>query len=279
MRKGFSILIVPSSKGRARSWTISQLGACVLGFIFICILGSVGWLIFEYGNICKRSLEISALREENQRLQSEYEKLILFEREFADFKLKTLKIANMLGIEQICDTSIILSSSTPNPEGSSLHIMSPEVTRPQVVHHGDEISVLLEEDAKKQRSIPSIYPVKGWLTKRFSSDHPGIDFASPLGTPVLATMDGVIEYSGFDETLGNLVKVTNESGSPRSGFTTVYGHLSRASVQKGNKVRCGDLIGFVGSTGKSSTPHLHYEVWENGTPHDPESYLIREEVR
>ncbi|MDI6839643.1 MAG: M23 family metallopeptidase [bacterium] len=270
MRRRFSILIVSSSGGRTKTYTISQLVAWILCGIFICIFGGAGWLIFEYGNILKKSLEIKALKDENQKLRKEYEKLIAFEREFNEFKLKTVKIANMLGIEHTETTQNLTEERL-----TAQFTLDPSANRQELYSNpsseaDDEVKTILEEAAKEQRLIPSIYPVKGWITRRFSPEHPGIDFAAPFGTPVFATMDGVVEFVGFDESLGNLVEVTNDNG-----FTTVYGHLARVNVENSSKISRGDLIGFVGTTGKSFAPHLHYEVQLNRVPQNPERYLIK----
>ncbi|MCK4352450.1 M23 family metallopeptidase, partial [candidate division WOR-3 bacterium] len=258
-------LIIPSSGGRTRNYTISYFGVRVLLFIFICIIIGTLWLIFEYGDICKRNLELRILKKKNQELEEKCQKLLVFEKEFNEFKQQTFKIANMLGVE----LTPVDSASKP----ATHFTLTDSPFKPKVgVELGskEEIEALLEEEASEQRLIPSIYPVNGWVTRGFSSEHPGIDFAASEGIPVFSSMDGVVEFVGWDEALGNLIEITNIKG-----FKTVYGHLARSTVEKENQVRQGDLIGFVGSTGESSSPHLHYEVWLNGTPYNPENYLIK----
>jgi murein DD-endopeptidase MepM/ murein hydrolase activator NlpD len=126
-------------------------------------------------------------------------------------------------------------------------------------------------------SMPSIWPVKGYVTKEFHvtggeknpSYHPGMDIAAERDTPVLAVADGIVEMSGFDETYGWMVEVDHGYG-----IRTVYGHNSRNLVNVGDRVTRGTTIAFVGSTGKSTAPHLHFEVRENGVPVDPRKYLL-----
>ncbi len=268
MHKKFSIIIIPDSGGRTRTYTISRFGARVLIGIFICIIGGTGWLIFEYGNIVEKSLRMNALKHENEEMHKKYAKLELFTQEFTEFKHRTNKIANLLGIRQAPEHSsprVAISFSSNNPPSSQI-TSPPSQVKPPATLPKD----LISKEKEEQSSVPSIYPTKGWITQKFSSTHAGVDFAAELGTPVFSTMNGTITFTGWDEALGNVVKITN-----KQGFKTVYGHLARITAVEGVHITTGNLIGFVGSTGKSSAPHLHYEVWLNGTLQDPERYLIR----
>ncbi|MDG1098911.1 MAG: M23 family metallopeptidase [Bacteroidia bacterium] len=128
-------------------------------------------------------------------------------------------------------------------------------------------------------SIPSIQPVKNKDLKRMASGygyridpfyhtrrfHSGMDFTAPTGTEVYATGDGVIIHSSNDGW-GYGINVRINHGF---GYTTLYGHLSRVAVRKGKRVKRGEVIGYVGSTGKSTGPHLHYEVRKNNNPLNP----------
>ena len=118
-------------------------------------------------------------------------------------------------------------------------------------------------------ATPSIWPVAGWLSSSFGtrkdpfSDgrdfHPGLDISADYGQPVLATGDARVMMAGMNGAYGNMVTLNHGYG-----ITTKYGHLSRIVVSDGQQVKRGDLIGFVGSTGRSTGAHLHYEVWMNG---------------
>jgi murein DD-endopeptidase MepM/ murein hydrolase activator NlpD len=123
-------------------------------------------------------------------------------------------------------------------------------------------------------ATPSIWPVPGWLSSGygrrfdpFTGDpnfHPGLDISAEKGQPVIATADGTVSHAAFSGSYGNLVAIDH-------GFdiSTKYGHLSRFAVMSGQQVRRGDVIGYVGSTGRSTNPHLHYEVWVNGRLTNP----------
>ena len=128
-------------------------------------------------------------------------------------------------------------------------------------------------------ATPSIWPALGWLTSGFGrridpfngspATHLGLDIAADRGNPVYATANGVVQTAEWSGDYGNLVVIAHESG-----LTTRYGHLSRMHVTPGTMVRRGDVVGFVGSTGRSTSPHLHYEVLANGRPLNPLQLLI-----
>jgi murein DD-endopeptidase MepM/ murein hydrolase activator NlpD len=103
------------------------------------------------------------------------------------------------------------------------------------------------------------------VTRRWQA-HDGVDLAAAVGTPVRATADGVVAFIGAQTGYGNVLKLRNEAR-----YSTTFAHLSRfaSGLRAGDKVRRGDLIGYVGSTGRSTGPHLHYEVRLDGVPQDP----------
>jgi murein DD-endopeptidase MepM/ murein hydrolase activator NlpD len=127
-------------------------------------------------------------------------------------------------------------------------------------------------------ATPSIWPVAGWLSSSYGtrtdpfndekSFHPGLDISADYGAPVLATADGTIVSAGTSGAYGNMVVVDHGFG-----ITTKYGHLSRIAVMADQPIRRGDILGYVGSTGRSTGPHLHYEIWMNGKLTNPMSLL------
>jgi murein DD-endopeptidase MepM/ murein hydrolase activator NlpD len=128
-------------------------------------------------------------------------------------------------------------------------------------------------------ATPSIWPVTGWLSSSYGSRrdpftggadfHPGLDISANHGEPVQATADGTVSTASRNGAYGNLVVIDHGFG-----ITTRYGHLSRFGVTDGQRVRRGDVIGFVGSTGRSTSSHLHYEVLVNGRLTNPLKLLI-----
>jgi murein DD-endopeptidase MepM/ murein hydrolase activator NlpD len=127
-------------------------------------------------------------------------------------------------------------------------------------------------------ATPSIWPVAGWLsssygnrTDPFTNDkdfHPGLDISADYGQPVLATGDATVSGAGPNGAYGNMVALDHGFG-----IVTKYGHLSRIAVMNAQHVRRGEIIGYVGSTGRSTGAHLHYEVWMNGRLTNPMTLL------
>jgi len=143
----------------------------------------------------------------------------------------------------------------------------------------DEILALAKQKNKLLAAIPAIQPVKNEQLKRMASGfgyrsdpftkarkmHQGMDFTSPTGTPIFATGDGVVRRA--DNTAsgyGNHIVIQHGYG-----YETLYGHLSKYKCKAGQRVKRGDIIGYVGSTGRSEAPHLHYEVHKDGKPVNP----------
>ena len=123
-------------------------------------------------------------------------------------------------------------------------------------------------------ATPSIWPVTGWLSSSYGRRrdpftggpdfHPGLDISADYGQPVHATADGTIAVAGISGNYGNLVEIDHGYG-----IVTRYGHLSRFQATLGQQVRRGDVIGYVGSTGRSTSAHLHYEILLNGKLTNP----------
>jgi murein DD-endopeptidase MepM/ murein hydrolase activator NlpD len=129
-------------------------------------------------------------------------------------------------------------------------------------------------------ATPSVWPVAGWLTSNYGNRrdpitkgpdfHPGLDISADYGQPVLATGDATVNAAAPNGAYGNMVVLDHGYG-----IVTKYGHLSRFAVSGGQRVKRGDVIGYVGSTGRSTGSHLHYEIWMNGRLTDPMTLLAR----
>jgi len=127
-------------------------------------------------------------------------------------------------------------------------------------------------------ATPSVWPVAGWLSSSYgrrtdpftkgADFHPGLDISADYGQPVLATGDASVITAGANGAYGNMVTLNHGFG-----MVTKYGHMSRIAVSGGQQVKRGDIIGYVGSTGRSTGSHLHYEVWMNGRLTDPMTLL------
>lgn len=147
----------------------------------------------------------------------------------------------------------------------------------------DELVKLASTQEEMLKSIPAIQPILnkdltrtasgfGWRidpvyrTRRF---HEGMDFTAPIGTDIYATGNGVVRLAGWRQGYGNTVEINHGFG-----YKTLYGHMYKVKVRVGQKVSRGDVIGAVGNTGKSTGPHLHYEVHYRGKVMNPQNYYF-----
>ena len=143
----------------------------------------------------------------------------------------------------------------------------------------------LDNFFKNQKSLlsstPSIWPIRGWVTSGFGfrkspftglrEKHEGWDIAARNGSPVRTTADGVVVVEGREYGYGNLVEIDHGYGR-----VTRYGHNSKHLVKAGDRVKRGQVIALVGNTGRSTGPHLHYEVLLNGVPANPKNYILED---
>ena len=149
----------------------------------------------------------------------------------------------------------------------------------------DQVFELTKEKQKMIKSIPSIQPVSNRDLTRIASGfglrmhpiykilkmHKGMDFTAPIGTEIYATGDGVVERVGWVGGYGKTIMINHGFG-----YKTRYAHCSKYKCRKGQKVKRGDLIGFVGNTGQSTGPHLHYEVFKNKKQINPVNFFFND---
>jgi murein DD-endopeptidase MepM/ murein hydrolase activator NlpD len=138
----------------------------------------------------------------------------------------------------------------------------------------------VQEDIQRITKIPSIRPVDGgYLNSSYGYRidpidnvrrlHQGQDITIPIGTPIYAPADGVVKRAYYVGGFGNHIKIDHGSG-----YTTLFAHLSKLKVKYGEVVKRGDIIGLTGNTGRSTAPHLHYEIHYYGTPQNPLDYFF-----
>jgi murein DD-endopeptidase MepM/ murein hydrolase activator NlpD len=142
-----------------------------------------------------------------------------------------------------------------------------------------ELIEQLEAKRSVLASTPTIWPVKGWLTAGFGyrrspftglrQMHEGVDISNSVGTTVIAPADGIVSYAGPLGGFGNVLSINHGHN-----FSTFYAHLRQQNVSQGQRVKRGDVIAYVGTTGRATGPHLHYEIQVHGSPVDPSKYVI-----
>jgi murein DD-endopeptidase MepM/ murein hydrolase activator NlpD len=245
----------------------------------IFTLALVVFSIFSYLTSFKFLSERQEVKAEKRKLAQEIKTVasekqeIEKERHLLNSKLKSLE-SKLLLVEDYLSKRGVIRGSLPMGGGSTNKVFY-------------DLSYLqfLEERADylyaSIRGIPLGYPVYGRITSHLGwrknpfgggyEFHSGIDIYAPHGSKVLATADGVVEFAGWYGDYGKTVIIRHPSG-----YLTLYGHLSQIDVKEGQKVKAGDVVGRVGSTGRSTGPHLHYEVIKDNKPIDPSKFLAWE---
>lgn len=244
MKKGYSILITPDDSTSSRHYYVGKKSIILLSVIIISVVVIAIIAAFSYTSVYVRAMEVEMLRRRNAQLEKEFAKVEEIREALQIAEANNRKIKVMLGIEK-----------TPEPVEPSITEISPNYS---------EIQVLTD----LQENIPSLLPTMGQVSRDFGPGHYGIDIAAPQFSPVIAAASGIVNGTGWDSLYGNYVVVEHNQN-----YSTFYGHLNSVAVLDGGRVNGGQVIGTVGSTGKSTSPHLHYEVRFRNEPVDPVGYL------
>jgi murein DD-endopeptidase MepM/ murein hydrolase activator NlpD len=212
-----------------------------------------------------------------------------------DFEKKMRIIANYESQEDDADGMLGIGGSMPEDLNPGIEMKELQSALLQEMHeqveHLDQVAVtqqerfeVLYEHMEAQRNMlsctPTIRPVEdGYISSIFGyrvspfterkEFHKGLDIATKKGTPILATADGVVSFSGKKGLMGNMIVIDHGFG-----FTTRFGHCEKLLKNKGDKVKRGDIIALVGNTGRSTGPHVHYEVQVNGVQVNPNRYIL-----
>ncbi len=288
----YTLIVVPHAKARFRKFQVSvRLTRWVLAAFALLAL-VLGGILAHYTWIKVEVAELGRLRSVNLALATKnkaYEDHIgQLQSEVLFLKNTVTKLGVMAGVEQsLPDPSLggVGGLSRMETTAPSVDIASSLQSLDQTVKTLTEKSKGLETFFQDQKqllaSTPSIWPVRGYLSAGFGNRtdpftglrdfHPGLDISTPRGAKVIAPADGVVVFCGQKNGYGNAMVIDHGYG-----VVTRYGHLDAFNVRPGQRVRRGDVVAFVGSTGRSTAPHLHYEVWVNDQARNPIQFIIDE---
>ncbi|MBF0343599.1 MAG: M23 family metallopeptidase [Nitrospirae bacterium] len=263
-----TILIIPHSNEKTYRMKLPSVGIVTLVAIWISFTGymvSVGVKTKEYNDIkLKADYYYNQFSELHTTMDSLKKAEVQFKKLFA-FKSKEDVFNNL---------------ETDDSGSIDMELLKKQIEKS--VKGVGEIKEYLNKQKSFYNATPHGYPVStsnissefGWRihpkTGR-SEFHSGLDLAVSSGTPVRATADGIVSFAERSGGSGNLVVI--EHGF---GYTTCYAHNKEILVKVGQRVKRGDVISYVGSTGNSTGPHVHYEVWKNNNPVDPMTFLAKE---
>jgi len=266
VKRQISVIVVPHDNSKTWNFRFSYRLMYTLATVLVLGIIALIAFMFTYGHILLAAERATVLGIENSRLRARVAQVDSLKVELLRVQALGIQIKQMLGVSL-------------NPEDSMLVANWSPVVNSPAIDRGDEgESVGAGEQRNMLEALPSLWPVKGYVTREFfvtggeknTKYHPGMDIAAEKDTPVAAAADGVVETAALDETYGWMVEIDHGYG-----IHTLYGHNARNLVKKGDRVTRGQTVALLGSTGKSTAPHLHFEVRKNGVPVNPRDYLLR----
>jgi len=302
--KKYTIMVIPSHDSGARRFAISRVAVVLAFLLILSLLGTSSYLIYDRVTLEHSLSRLEPLQERVQAQRSVLERMGERVREMDQ---------NLVRLRKLEEQLRIMASLKPAERGTDLGVGG--VNRTDLLDRMDKLPeneklvvgrlsrqfldmerrATVQEDAFKEiigvfrdkrvllAHTPSILPTKGWVTSVFgqrrsvftggSEFHAGLDIVARVGTPITAPADGVVITSGRESGYGNIVEIRH-----MQGIVTRYAHNHRNLVRVGQKVHRGDAISEVGSTGRSTGPHLHYEVRLNGVAVNPLLYIVEEVV-
>lgn len=278
-KKSATLLFIPHDGGRTIGFKlplISLIGGIVLGFIVVLFALISTTKIVDYHFLKK---DLTYYQKKADAFKAKYDKdigtlkITLAQLRKTENELKNL--VNMGSREKIIK-SVSINNNAENTGSIETREIEREIEKR--LYSVEELKGYLREQKSIYLSTPIGYPVKGYLSSGFGwrihpitkkkSFHAGIDIAAPSDTPIHCTADGIVSYEGKTKYNGNFIVI--EHGY---GFSTVYAHNTRNLVKTKQRVKRGDIIAYLGSTGRTTGPHLHYEVWRNRKKVNPSPYL------
>jgi murein DD-endopeptidase MepM/ murein hydrolase activator NlpD len=287
----YTLIVVPHAKARFRRIQV-PVRLAKLTFTLVTVVGlSVGGVLVHYARMTAEIHDLRRLRAENSELLT---KTRAYEENAGKLQAKVVQLQTMvtkLGVMAGLEHSLP-EAGTAGVGGAIGQESQAPALAPRALAAIDESltsltrrSAQLEEFYRDQTlvlaSTPSIWPVRGYLSAGFGNRldpftgqrdfHSGIDISTPIGTRIFAPADGVVLSASPQGAYGNSIIIDHGYG-----VVTRYGHLDGYAIRPGQRVRRGDLIGFVGSTGRSTGPHLHYEVWVRDQAQNPIHFILDE---
>ncbi len=264
----FSIMLVSSHGTKPRTFAFSRRGlwaliaaasvVALLVVFSVAVLVEMGWFSFT----------ITRLKRENAQLKEEHGKVARLEQELKRLGLVERKLLALLGIDDAATGaggsgavagSGAYGAKAGEPVGTAAGLDAGNRQAPG------------PPGAAYTRSLPTLWPVLGEISRPFSYEgdgHKGLDIATPNGTAVKAAGDGTVEFAGQDDVFGLMIIINHGSG-----ITTLYGHNSKLAVARGDEVLRGQVIAYSGTSGRSSAPHLHFEISRYGRQVNPLTFL------
>lgn len=284
-RKFYTIFILPHAHARFRKLHVSRNFVVTIGIVLALVIGVAGWAPSLFFRVRALTDHAAVVEAENASLRADktrYEEaLAAMGEQLTQIEGVAGKLAQAVGLKDLPSTHP--AGGVDEALGARSELFGEEKDALQKRMENLDASFDRLEEAWSERlkvlaSTPSVQPVGGFYSDGFGwrrdpidgsrEFHKGVDIVAAPGTPVRATADGLVTSAGRMAGYGNMVHVSHGYG-----LASRYGHMSQILVRPGQRVKRGDIIGLVGSTGRSTGPHLHYEVFRSGAQVDPRKYM------
>ena len=297
--KDWTVLLVPDHASQVRRFRLSRQMIICLVIIQGLLLTMLGIFGGGYFYRIRQGRILEKYKIENQDLKVQFQALSqqmnAIQNQLTRVNELDHKIRMVVGLER--KSEVIMGTGGPEAEQPAMSMLLPSEEADQVKRVAsklnqidlsldaqetsmEELNSYLKENQSLLLATPSIWPVRGWVTSEFGvrmspldgnyGVHQGIDIASPQGTLIRSSANGTVSFARWAQGYGNLVVITHGYG-----LSTKYGHCSEVLVREGQSVKRGQVIATIGSTGRASGPHLHYEVLVYGVPVNPRKYLLQ----
>ncbi len=259
--KGFSVIVAPRGRGTTVSFSIPGRTAVALLVVVCVLIAGLAFSGYTYVRLATLVMRVVRLEHENEALRAETGKIDAIMAEMAEIEKMRRKIESWAGITP--------AERSPGGSGEGAYAYVPMWPRRY------SYEIMRDVYLYRARHLPEmVVPASGWVSRWFvegpggGATHPGVDIVAATGTPVRAALGGTVTFAGWDDVYGKVVRVEHNDS-----LTTVYGHNDEVLVEVGDRVAKGEVIAKVGNTGRSTAPHLHFEVLKNGIAEDPELYV------
>jgi murein DD-endopeptidase MepM/ murein hydrolase activator NlpD len=310
----YTVIIVSGATATNKEFVLSSklIRNSIIAFVFLLLI--FGYIIFDYLNTSFNKEKMKRLEKENVEKEATIDKLNTDMREIEErlnqmavYKERisvamgltspdALKevgigggsdvapggaITNVPGKREMPNSDMINKGKKPEPSRDTVMKKADDIRQKakKIQERLEFVESAMEKQKVRLAQTPSIWPTKGYLTSPLGwrthpltgkkDFHNGQDIATQFGNKIIATADGVALVVGHWDYLGNLIIIDHGFG-----FTTRYGHLASFNIKEGDRVKRFQVIGYVGNTGRSSAPHLHYEVRYFGKPLNPMNFII-----
>jgi murein DD-endopeptidase MepM/ murein hydrolase activator NlpD len=295
LNKRFYTFII-ASHADAKLWRLSLPYPVLLAIAFFAVVGiiSAGVASYHYGRMILRVEEYNHLLSENDSFRAENH----------NYRIQTAQLGEKIDfLETLAHKlSIVSGMNTEKSVGGvggfsresfSQPLPASAGTLPSIDRYNKSVSALedqyrgmsefLSRKILLASAVPDRMPVRGYVSgamgpredpfnRSIIEHHAGLDISAPYGSPVHAPADGVVIFAGQREGYGNIVVIDH-----KFGIVTRYGHLSKMNVDVGQRVSRSEVIGYVGTSGRTTGPHLHYEVWHYSIHKDPRQFFSHSE--